>query len=146
KDIIQQSTPVVADESLIQDFNGAPNPRQSEIAKFLISIALDKTQSDIVQQNAYNFLQNIAPFIQNAVKLELAAEFEKRLGRSSLDLRHARVALAAGVFSYLRKTKIKDLFGGVYAQMENIGTHWSSHSQHGELLRSFQEIGGIDTC
>jgi hypothetical protein len=146
KDLIEQSIPVVPDETLLQDFSYAPQPRQEEICKFLTSIALDKSQSDIVQQNAYSFLLHLQPFVQNPVKLELASEFQKRIGRSGLDRRHARVALASGVFPYLRKSMITDLYEDVFAQMEKVGSHWTGHTEHGELLRSFQEIGGLEYC
>lgn len=146
KDLIEESEPVLPDETLLQDFEGAPKPRQEEIAKFLTSIALDKDQSDIVQQNAYTFLLHIEPLIHNSVKLDLASEFQKRVGRKGLDHRHARVAIASGVFPYLRKTMIKDLFESFYAQMEKVGVHWTANPQHGELLRSFREIGGLEYC
>ncbi|MEX2410503.1 MAG: hypothetical protein WD607_03880 [Candidatus Paceibacterota bacterium] len=146
KDLIEQSEPVLPDETLLQDFQGAPKPRQEEIAKLLTSIALDKEQSDIVQQNAYTFLLHLEPLIHNSVKLDLASEFQKRIGRKGLDQRHARVAIASGVFPYLRKTMIKDLFESFYAQMDKVRVHWTAHSQHGELLRSFQEIGGLEYC
>lgn len=144
KDLIQQSTPTVPDETLLQDFSYAPQPRQEEICKFLTSIALDQSQSDIVQQNAYSFLLHLEPFVQNQVKLELATEFQRRIGRSGLDRRHARVAIASGVFPYLRQAMIRDLFEDVFAQMQKVGSHWSAHAEHGELLRSFQEIGGLE--
>ena len=146
KDLIEKSEPVLPDETLLQDFEGAPKSRQEEIVRLLTSIALDKDQSDIVQQNAYTFLLHIEPLIHNSVKLELASEFQKRIGRTGLNHRNARVAIASGVFPYLRKTMIKDLFESFYTEMEKIGVHWSANPQHGELLRSFREIGGLEYC
>lgn len=146
KDLIEESEPVLPDDTLLQDFEGAPKTRQEEIAKFLTSIALDKEKSDIVQQNAYMFLLKIEPLIHNSVKLELASEFQKRIGRKGLDHRYARVAIASGVLPYLRKTMIRDLFESFYAQMEKVGVRWTSNTQHGELLRSFREVGGLEYC
>lgn len=47
---------------------------------------------------------------------------------------------------YLRKVQIADLFEGIYAQMETVTTHWSGYPDHGELLRSFDEVGGLQYC
>jgi len=30
--------------------------------------------------------------------------------------------------------------------MEKVGIHWSAFNSHGELLRSFQEVGGLRFC
>jgi hypothetical protein len=49
KTLVEQPTAVLPSESFLADYAQAPQPRQEEISKFLTSIALDKTQSDIVQ-------------------------------------------------------------------------------------------------
>lgn len=146
KDVIEQSSPVVPAQSLLEDFARAPHSRQEEICRFLISIALDKGQPDIVQQNAYVVLIGLQSSVHNAVKLRLAQHFQERIGRTKLDKRHVRVAVAVGVLPYLRRTQIADFFESVYAHMERVGSHWSSNSEHGELLRSFQEVGGMKYC
>lgn len=146
KDLIEQSSPVRPAEFLREDFSRAPQSRQEDISKFLISIALDKEQPDVVQQNAYNFLFELGPLIHNSVKLKLANHFQERVGRARLDARHARVAVAAGVLPYLRKPQIADLYEGVYDEMERVGAHWSAYQYHGELLRSFDEVGGLQYC
>lgn len=146
KDLIEQSTPVAPAESLVEDFGSAPQSRQEDICKFLVSIALDREQPDIVQQNAYIFLFNLGPLVQNSVKLKVANWFQERIGRDKLDRRHAKVAVAAGAFPYLRQAQIADVYEDVYAQMEKVGAHWSGYQEHGELLRSFDEIGGLQFC
>jgi hypothetical protein len=30
--------------------------------------------------------------------------------------------------------------------MKQVGTDWAAYNQHGELLRSFKEVGGLDYC
>jgi hypothetical protein len=47
KVLIEQASAVVPSITLLEDYERAPQPRQEEICKFLISIALDKSQSDI---------------------------------------------------------------------------------------------------
>lgn len=146
KDIVEESEPVTASDTLIDDFAHAPQPRQTEILKFLISIALDKSKSDIVQQNAFSILNGLEPHIQNPVKLKVAQHLQEKVGRSKLERRHVRVALASGSLPYLRKNQLKDFFTEVLVQMKQVGTNWAAYNQHGELLRSFREIGGLDYC
>lgn len=146
KELVEESEPVVASDSLVDDFAHAPQPRQAEILKFLISIALDKEKSDIVQQNSFTILTALEPHIQNAVKLEVAKHVQQQVGRSQLERRHVRVALACGALPYLRKNQISDFYALVYKQMEEVGTNWGAYDQHGELLRSFREVGGVDYC
>ena len=143
KENVEESDPVTASDSLVSDFAHAPQPRQLEILKFLISIALDKKKSDIVQQNAFTILTALENHVQNPVKLEIAQHFQSIIGRSKLERRHVRVALACGALPYLRRSQLKDFYAEVLAQMNEVGTNWSAYKQHGELLRSFREVGGL---
>lgn len=146
KEVIEEATPATPDQTLLTDFEHAPQPRQEEIHKFLMSYTLDKDQSDIVQQNAFTFISWLAPLTHNAVKLKLASYFQDKIGRKKLDRRHARVALAMGVLPYLKKAQRADLYEEIFAQMQKVGWNWRSHSEHGELLRSFREVGGLAFC
>jgi hypothetical protein len=146
KEIVEESEPVTASDTLVDDFARAPQPRQTEILKFLISIALDKSKSDIVQQNAYSILNALEPHVQNPVKLEVAQHVQEKVGRNKLERRHVRVALASGSLPYLRQNQLKDFFAEVFEQMKQVGTNWAAYNQHGELLRSFREIGGLYYC
>lgn len=146
KDIVEESEPVTASEALIDDFAHAPQPRQTEILKFLISIALDKSKSDIVQQNAFSILNGLEPHVQNPVKLEVAQHVQSKVGRAKLERRHVRVALASGSLPYLRQNQLKDFFTEVLEQMKHVSTNWGAYNQHGELLRSFREVGGLEYC
>lgn len=144
KQMIEQPAPVFPSESLITDYASAPQPRQEEILKFLVSMALDAQQSDIVQQNAYNGLLALEAATQNPVKLRLAAHLQSKIGR--LDLRMARVARAAGAFPFLRQSDIADFFEAQYREMQRVGAEWRAFNQHGDLLRSFREGGGLREC
>lgn len=146
KDVIEESSPTLPAESLREDFAGAPQSRQRDIFKFLVSIALDGGQPEVVQQNAFNFLSHLEPLTRSAVKLLLASHFQERVGREKLDRRHARVAVAAGVLPYLRQAQIADVFEEIYVRMDKVGTHWSSYQRHGELLRTFDEVNGLQYC
>lgn len=146
KDIVEESEPVMASETLIDDFAHAPQTRQTQILKFLISIALDKDESDIVQQNAFSILNGLEPHIQNAVKLEVAQHLQSKVGRNKLDRRYVRVALASGSLPYLRQNQLKDFYNGVLEEMKNVGTNWDAYDQHGEILNNFIEVGGLEYC
>lgn len=146
KEIVEEAEPVTPSDSLVGDFACAPQPRQSEILKFLISIALDKSKSDIVQQNSFTVLKSLEPHVQNAVKLEMAQHMQTKIGRAKLERRHVRVAIASGTLPYLRQSQIKDFYSEVLAQMNQVGTSWSAFNQHGELLRSFREVGALQYC
>lgn len=146
KDLVEQSSAATPAESLIEDYARAPQTRQEEISKFLISVSLDKEQPDIVQQNAYTFLVYLESLTQNNVKLKLANYLQDRLGRTKLDRRHVRIAVATGVLPYLRRAQVADFYEDVYTQMKKVGGRWDSFSEHGELLRSFQEVGGLRHC
>jgi len=144
--MIEEPAPVLPSESLIADYAGAPQPRQEEILKFLVSMALDPQQSDILQQNAYHCLLRLEPKTQNPVKLRLAAHIQTKIGRRGLDLRTAKVSRAAGALPYLRQADVADFFEAQLREMTSIGTQWRAYKQHGDLLRSFREAVGLKPC
>lgn len=145
KEIIEQSTSIALEQSLLDDFESAPQPRQEEILKFLISHALNKEISDVIQQNAYTAIQFLQPLAHRAVLVKIGEHMQKKAGRS-IDARMARVAEAVGAFAYLRKSARTSFFESVFENMRKVGTHWTAHDQHGELLRSFMEYGGLINC
>lgn len=146
KTLVEQSSAAVPSEELLEDFERAPYPRQIEIMKFLISNALDKRQSDIIQQNAYTFLKFFSGRTKSSVIIQVAQDFQTRIGRSGLDQRHARVASASGVMPYLRQSARRDLFESYLQRLNEVGVNWTAHSLHGDLLREFTEIGGFSPC
>lgn len=146
KAAIEEAVPSTPAASLLADFERAPQPRQEEILKMLSGIALDSSQSDIVRQNAFTFMQNFQPRIHNQVRLELAKHIQDQVDRRGFTNAYARVANAMGVLPYLRQALIADLFESVYHQMERVGYSWRGHTQHGEIIRSLNEVGGLRTC
>lgn len=146
KKLIEEAVPITPSISLMEDFEHAPQPRQEEIFRFLISIALDKNQADIIQQNAFTFLVRLASLMYSQVKLNLAKFFQKRISGKKLDSRHARVAYATGILPYLKRSQVEEFFQEILAKMTNIDWHWSAYQEHGELLRFFKEVGGFRFC
>jgi hypothetical protein len=146
KDIVEEATPAVPTETLLEDFRSAPAPRQEEILKFLMSVALDKAQSEIVQQNAYTFMGRLSSLTQNSVRLSLAKHLQDKIGRTTLDRRRARVASAMGLLSYLKQSQVTDFFDSIYNAMHAVGTSWGAYEKHGDVIRSFTEVGGFVFC
>lgn len=146
KDIIEGATPAVPTETLLEEFSSAPAPRQEEILKFLMSVALDKAQSEIVQQNAFTFLGRLSPPTHNSVRLNLAKHFQDKIGRTTLDRRRARVACAMGLLSYLKRSQVIDFFDSIYNAMHAVGTSWGAYEKHGDVICAFTEVGGFSFC
>lgn len=146
RELVQQPAAVFPAPSLLEDYEHAPQPRQEEIQKFLVSIALDETQADLVRQNAFALLTYFQPLSQNAVKLALAAHLQEKITRAGPTRVLIRVAFAAGVLPYIKQAHLRDFFARTLAVMRQTGTSWRAHPHHGELLRSFKEIGGLTNC
>ncbi len=146
KQLVVQASQIQPGEELLSDFERAPQPRQLEIIKFLVSNALDKAQSDIIQQNAYTLLGSLRKRAANQVLVNTATDFQTRIGRNGLDERHARVATACGVMPYLRKSARKELFDVFLTQLNQVGTNWAGYEKHGDILRQFKEFGGFASC
>jgi hypothetical protein len=145
RDLVEQAQASVPDATLIEDFASAPQPRQEEIAKFLLSTALNKEKPDLVQQNAYTALSYIAPNLHQHVKTSLGTHLQNKVGRSLSD-RQARVANVSGLMPYVRQSARISFFDGVFDQMKAVGYDWSAYDEHGDLLRSFEEYGGLGAC
>lgn len=146
KELIEEASAIVPDRAFLEDFENAPQPRQEEILKFLISKALDSNISDVIQQNAYSCIGYLNPITRSAVSVKIGEYLQQRVGRNHLTPRMARIAEAVGVFPYLRRSVRIDFFEKVYSELSDIGTHWQQNEKHGDLLRSFIEYGGMNNC
>lgn len=146
KELVEQPQPAVPAQSLVDDFSHAPQPRQEEIGKFLISTALDESLAELVRQNAFLFLNKLSDTMQNATKLTLAEHIQERITRSGPTRLPMRVAYAANVMPYLKQAHRKDFFNTVLLGMQQVGYRWRAYEHHGELLRSFKEVGGLMYC
>jgi hypothetical protein len=146
KDIVEQPSATVPNEALVEEYRHAPQPRQHEIFRFLISNALNKKQPDIVRQNSYNALYALKEHTQNQVILDCATEMIEQIGKHAPSMEVARVAVAAGTFPYLKRAQVRELFNEYFEKMRQVGYQWGSFRSHGELLRNLGEIGGLDYC
>ena len=82
KDLIEQATAIVPDEALLEDYKGAPRPRQEEILKFLISHTLNRDVADVVQQNAYTCISYVRPRTPDAVLARIGNHLQEIAGRT----------------------------------------------------------------
>jgi hypothetical protein len=145
KEVVEEPVPFVPSSQLLEDYQHAPAIRQEEIGRFLTSVALDRDQPDIVRRNCVELMRHIEPLTTPQVKIELASELGKRIGRK-LDETHAKVAYACGVLPYLKQRVIQDFFETLVKQMEQIGYQWQSHSEHTAVLETFEDVGGLKAC
>ena len=146
KDLIEQPNPAIPAPSLLEDFQHAPQPRQEEILKFLVAIALDTSKSELVRLNAFSFLSHFAPITVNQVTLTIAGFLQDKITRGGPSRVIIRVAYVSGVLPYLKQAHLRDFFIAVHRGMEEVGHRWTKYAQHGELLRSFKEVGGLKYC
>ena len=144
KDVVQESSPTLANGQLLDDFEHAPESRQMEISKFLLSTALDSNQPDLVRQNANTVMQQFSELARNTVLVSLATHMQDQLGRTPLSEFHVRVAASAGVLPYLKRSQRRDFFAAYAESMERVGYEWRSNPHHGGLLRQLEEFGGLD--
>ncbi len=145
KEVVEEPVPFLPSSQLIEDYQHAPPIRQEEIGRFLISAALDRDQPDIVRRNCVEFMRHIEPLTSPQVKIELAGDLGRRIGRK-LDAVHARVAYAYGALPYLKQRVIQDFFEDLLKQMDQVGYQWQSHVEHTAVLETFEDVGGLEIC
>jgi hypothetical protein len=143
KQVIEAAGPAAPDLQLLEDYEHAPDRRQLEILKFLVSTSLSGDEPELVRQNAFAVLRAVSVLTRNGVKIELAKHVQDRLGRQPLTDSHVRVAHAAGVLPYLRRAQRVTFFRAYRSQLQRVGYHWKSHADHGGLLRKLDEYGGL---
>lgn len=144
KEIVEKPEPAQVSDSVLIDYNSAPKQRQWEIYKFLFYSILNEKHPEIIRQNCYNTILTIREHTNNQVILDLANEFNNKLGRNIPKLKEARAANAAGILPYFKRALLDDLYKNYYSKMKVTGYSFKSNNQHGELLRNLKEIGGLD--
>ncbi len=146
KDIVEQPSAVTLDHIVREEYEIAPAVRQVEIYKFLISTALNDKHPDIVRQNCYISLGVLAKLTKDQVKIEVSQFYSDKVKRKGVDVFTARVSVAAGILPYFKKSILKTLYSSYLDHMKTIGYDFRSNDKHGNLLREFREIGGLEYC
>jgi hypothetical protein len=147
KSIVESPSLVSLDHAVIEDYEQAPNPIQTEISQFLISTSLDNKHPDIVRQNCYIALATLNSYTNRNTILECAQHFvDKRLGRRTPLLGEMRVANSSGILPYLRSAHVNSFYPSYLDRLDSTGYHWENNNKHGELLRDLKEVGGTTFC
>lgn len=144
KDIVENPAPATITEGVIQDYEHAPTPRQTEIFKFLISYSLNNDNADVIRQNCYNALSILSNKTHRDVVLQCVSEMSERIGRDCPSLDQMRVSCASGILPFLKIAQLKQFYSEYFERMKTIGPRWDKHTHHGELLRNLIEVGGIE--
>lgn len=143
KDVVEKPVPFVPSAELLDDYQHAPQARQEEICRYLVSTAVDSEQPDLVRQNSFEMLRELEPLTQPTVKINLAQHIQERIGRGRLDVLHAKVAFACGSLPYLKRSQVRDFFNAHLKKMQQVGYNWQQYEEHGELLDDLEDIGGF---
>jgi DNA-binding MltR family transcriptional regulator len=146
KDIVEQPSAVTLDYTVREEYEIAPAVRQVQIYKFLISTALSDKHPDIVRENCYICLGELAKLTKDKVKIEVSQFYSDKVKRSGLDVFTARVSFAAGILPYFKKSILMTFYDGYMRHMKAIGHDFRNNNRHGKLLRELREFGGLECC
>ena len=146
KHVVEDDSPGTLTDDVVEDFGHAPESRQTEIYRFLVNTSLNGKTPDVIRQNCYKALYQLRPHVRNNVRISLGSVIADRIGRREPSLSQMLVANASGILPYLKKRQLRSYFGGYFEKMRKTGYRWTNHSSHGDLLRSLEELGGLDHC
>lgn len=146
KELVEKAESASLNQGVLEDFEHAPEPRQLEIYKFLLSSTLDIKLPDVVRQNCYSALHALKSVAITQVLITCARDFVEKIGKRGPSLAEARVAFISGLLPYLKQAQLRDFYASYFAGMEKVSYRWGNFNSHGELLRNLEEIGGLDYC
>lgn len=144
KDIIEAPKPVALSKELVDDFTNAPDKRQLEIFKFLVSASRDAKKPDIVRQNAIEALRVLRSVARKAVQAQLGQYMQDLVKGKPINLADMKIAAAAGVTPYLKQARVRQFFEELYAELVRIGHDWKAYDQHRKILDEFDDVGGLE--
>ena len=145
KDMIESPRRVTPSSETVEEFAGAPDTRQVEICKFLVSVSRDDDRPDIVRQNS-DALRAIRPVVKRAAQAKLGQHVQEMLKGRPIDLADAKISAAAGVTPYLRQARLREFFESFHQRMTQVGHSWHGYGAHGKLLDDFEDVGGLEFC
>jgi hypothetical protein len=146
KAVVDAPSSVALTTEFIQGYEHAPEPRQKEIAQFLVNAALDDARPDVTRVNAVAVLRQLEPLTRDTVKIELAKHVQDRAKKTGLTVAQAKVASAGGFFAYLKQSRVHDLFKSFIERLEQVGPEWQGWKVHGDILDELEELGGPVAC
>lgn len=143
KDIIETPNKIILPSEVVDDFANAPDKRQVEIQKFLISASRDDRKPDIVRQNAIEVLRLLSQSSRKSARAQVGQHLQESLRSKPISLADMKVADAAGVTPYLKQSKVKEFFEMMYSHFEGTGYRWDQNRQHVKLLDDYEDVGGL---
>jgi len=147
KELVQSSGPVSLSVDFLDDYRRAPQPRQLEILRFLVSTALAGQNPDLVRQNAVEALRALRASTADQVKIDLVAQIQEGAPRRGpLDLARMKIAAASGALPYVRQAQVQATFNDYADRLYATGYGWRNWSSHGALLDELEDIGGLANC
>lgn len=144
KAAVESAAEIGPTPEIVDDFRHAPDVRQEEVFRYLLSKAGEATEVQVVQVNAVEMLRRLQPGLKDQPRLSLVRELTERLGRSPLSERDARVANAAGLVALLPKAKLVAFYGGIADKFESVGYSWRKYERHADLFDHLDDVGGLD--
>ncbi len=130
----------------LESFRCAPHPRQFQIIEMLVGFALNSKKPDIGRQNAVELLRCFRATIHNTVKIEVAQALTEQFNKKPLPLVVAKVANAADLLPYLKQRQLAEFFAGFQKRFEEVGSRWTQHAAHPQLLDDFEDVGAFRNC
>lgn len=147
KELVESTDDFAPSSEFLADYEHAPQPRQEEICKYLVSTALNEKEADIIRQRAVEMLRRLEPLTHSQVRLNVASSIQDRIGRHAhIDIAAAKVANAIGAVPYLKQVQIADFFNRYLKKMSDVGFHWTAHEEHAKLLGDLEDVGGLQNC
>lgn len=143
KEIVENPTELTISAQFLEDYKGAPILRQKEISNYLIAIAYDPKQPDIVRENCVEIMRHTKEITNTQVVIETAKVLEDRLGRSPIDIITAKLGHATGASGYFKKVKLKDFYNLLLEEIKAASSDWSKQSA---VMTKVEDIGGLRYC
>jgi len=143
KDLVEASTNISVTEEFLTDFKSAPKGRQQEISELLISYSLDESKPDIVRENSVELLRHIKPITEKTVTIEMASILEKKLDRTGINLKIAKIGNACGAMGYFKKVRLRDFYGSLKVEVKAIRSDWTAQKK---FCAKLEDIGGLKYC
>ncbi|MFT3918209.1 hypothetical protein [Cloacibacterium sp.] len=143
KQIVENPTELTISEEFLEDYKGAPILRQKEIAQYLIAVAYDPKQPDIVRENCVEMMRHVGEITNTQVIIDTAKILEDRLGRNPIDLITAKLGHATSASGYFKKVKLKDFYNQLLSEIKAASSDWSEQTK---VMVKFEDIGGLRYC
>lgn len=143
KGIVETPAKVSISKEIISDFESAPDKRQLEIMKFLISASRDSKNTDIVRQNCVEALRVFRSVIRKSSQAQVGQFMQEFLKSKPIETADMKIAAAAGLTPYLKQAKVNQYFTELLERLNGIGHSWQNYEQHGKILDEFEDVGGL---